>query len=162
MFSPDGMWLAYWSNDEGSNEIYVQPFPPVSGVRHRVTQNSGAMALWSPDGSELFYRPSPAGLARLSGVDVTTEPQFSFSIERVLPIERFVIAVNQRDYDITPDGERFLMVFPASETDRDQPRNPQINIVLNWFEELKETGAGAVIGVKFISGWRTMTGILFT
>ena len=43
-----------------------------------------------------------------------------------------------RDYDIHPDGERFLMVFPAELVDSSEISRPQINIVLNWFEELKE------------------------
>ncbi len=43
-----------------------------------------------------------------------------------------------RDYDISPDGERLLMVFPADQPDSGEPARPQINIVLNWFEELKE------------------------
>ncbi len=43
-----------------------------------------------------------------------------------------------RDYDMSPDGERLLMVFPADQSDPGEPARPQINIVLNWFEELKE------------------------
>ncbi len=43
-----------------------------------------------------------------------------------------------RDYDRSPDGERLLMVFPADQADSGEPARPQINIVLNWFEELKE------------------------
>ena len=93
------------------------------------------MPLWSPDGSELFYRPSPAGRAILRGVDVFTEPAFSVSTERTLPIEGFTLAGSQRDYDITADGEQLLMVYPADGTGG---QRLQINIVLNWFEELKE------------------------
>ncbi len=138
LFSPDGKWLAYWSTEELSNEVYVQPFPAVPGVKHKITQNTGAMPLWSPDGGELFYRPSPAGLGILNGVDVSTEPAFNFSTERTLRIEGFAVVAFHRDYDITPDGERFLMVFPADQTDGEEPPRLQINIVLNWFEELKE------------------------
>ena len=138
IFSPDGKWLAYGSGEGGAAQVFVQPFPAVPGVRHRITQNTGAMPLWSPDGSELFYRPSPSVLRILRGVDVSTEPVFSFSNERTLPIEGFVIVGNHRDYDITPDGESFLMVFPADRVDAGESAQPRINIVLNWFEELKE------------------------
>ena len=137
-FSPNGQWLAYWSGEGGSNEIYVQPFPAVPGVRHQITQNSGAFPLWSPDGNELFYRPSPAGLGILNRIGIDEQPIFSFSSEQALPVEEFVIVANYRGYDITPDGQRFLMVFTGDQTDAAEPARPQINIVLNWFEELKQ------------------------
>ena len=57
----------------------------------------------------------------------------------MLPIEGFRVFPAFRDYDITPNGEQFVMVFPADEAESGEPvRRPQINIVLNWFEELKE------------------------
>ena len=48
------------------------------------------------------------------------------------------MVLGYRDYDITPDGQRLLMLFPADQPDPGEPALPQINIVLNWFEELKE------------------------
>ena len=48
------------------------------------------------------------------------------------------MVLGYRDYDMSPDGERLLMVFPADRPDGGEPVRPQINIVLNWFEELKE------------------------
>ncbi len=139
MFSPNGNWLAYWSTESGTNEVYVQPFPAVPGVRHRITQNTGAMPLWSPDGSELFYRPSPnPSDPVLNVVGIGTEPAFSFTSERQLPVQGFVTFNNRRDYAIEPDGERFVMVFPADLDNLGEAARPQINIVLNWFEELKE------------------------
>jgi len=139
MFSPNGNWLAYWSTESGTNEVYVQPFPAVPGVRHRITQNTGAMPLWSPDGSELFYRPSPnPTVPVLNVVGIGTEPAFSFTSERQLPVQGFLTFGSRRDYDIEPSGERFVMVFPADLDNLEEAARPQINIVLNWFEELKE------------------------
>ncbi len=74
----------------------------------------------------------------LRSVDIVTEPAFAFSNEQTLPGEGFNVVINYRDYDISPDGERLLMVFPANRADPGEPARPQINIVLNWFEELKE------------------------
>ena len=95
--------------------------------------------MWSPDGSELFYRPG-AGSTRITlrSVDIVTEPVFAFSNEQTFPVEGFNVVGSYRDYDISPDGERLLMVFPAGQPDTGEPGRPQINIVLNWFEELKE------------------------
>ena len=143
-FSPDGQWIAYTDAQKGPN-IYIQPFPP-TGVRPQITQQGGAMPMWSPDGDELFYRTqAQAGiggganaLARLMAINITTDPALRWTNERVLPIEGFVTVSAYRDYDITPDGEQFLMVFSAEQSESGEPVRPQINIVLNWFEELKE------------------------
>ena len=137
--SPNGEWLAYQSDSStGTTDIYVEPFPP-TGSRHRISQDGGLYPLWSPEGSELFYRPS-AGVTRITlrSVDIVTEPAFAFSNEQTLPIEGFTVVGSYRDYDMSPDGERLLMVFPADRPDSGEPARPQINIVLNWFEELKE------------------------
>ena len=87
----------------------------------------------------MFYRPRVvSGERTLQSVDIFTEPNFEFSNEQTLPIKYFTVVQFHRDYDITPDGERFLMVFPAGQDSSAEPARPQINIVLNWFEELKE------------------------
>ena len=116
--------------------MWVQPFPAGSGVKHRITQNGRAMPLWSPDGGELFYRPSPPGAAGFSllSIEVTTEPRFAFTTERAVPAGNFVVEGGSRDYDITPDGQAFLVVVRANE----DAAPPQINVVLNWHQELLE------------------------
>ena len=134
--SPNGQWLAYGAGPASPQvDIYVEPFPP-TGSRRRISQNGGYWPLWSPDGDRLFYRPisSAAGIT-LRSVDVVTEPEFAFRNEQTLPIEGFIVVAFHRDYDITPDGERLVMVFPA---DRSATLTPQINMVLNWFQELTE------------------------
>ncbi len=131
--------MAYGAGPIGNAaDIYVEPFPP-TGARHRISQDGGLYPLWSPEGSELFYRPS-AGVTRITlrSVDIVTEPAFAFSNEKTLPVEGFNVVIGYRDYDMSPDGERLLMVFPADQPDSGEPARLQINIVLNWFEELKE------------------------
>ncbi len=95
--------------------------------------------MWSPEGSELFYRPGAiTGTRTLRSVDIVTQPAFAFSNEQTLPIEGFNVVSGYRSFDISPDGKRLLMMFPADQSDSAEPARPQINIVLNWFEELKE------------------------
>jgi len=74
------------------------------------------------------------------GIDIATEPAFEFGNEQALGMRGFLDPDRvTRTYDITPDGQRFLMVFPADQADSDaETPDEQINIVLNWFEELKE------------------------
>ena len=136
--SPDGQWLAYGAGPRSTAvDIYVEPFPP-TGSRRRISQNGGYWPLWSPDGDRLFYRPaaSSAGIT-LRSVDIVTEPAFAFSNEQTLPIEGFNVVSYYRDYDITPDGERLVMVFPADQTEGGESSRPQITVVLNWFDELQ-------------------------
>ncbi len=135
VFSPDGRWLAYMALGSDTQQVYMQPFPK-TGAIHRVTQQGGRHPLWSPDGTELFYLNGPL----LMGIDIATEPAFSFGNEQALGIQGFLNPIQiTRPYDITPDGQRFLMVFPADQADSvAETPDEQINIVLNWFEELKE------------------------
>ena len=137
-FSPDGRWLAYASGPVSSDQdIYVEPFPP-TGRRERISREGGYWVVWSREGDQLFCRSgaddarsiSTATGDRLRSVDIETEPDFSFSNEPILPVEGFNVVSFYRDYDITPDGERFVMVFPVQYT----AANTSINIVLNWFE----------------------------
>jgi hypothetical protein len=120
------------------SDIYVEPFPP-TGSRRRISQDGGYSPLWSPEGSELFYRPAAeSGERTLRSVDIVTQPAFAFSNEQRLPVAGFNVVSGYRDYDMSPDGERLLMVFSADQPDTGEPARPQINVVLNWFEELKE------------------------
>jgi Tol biopolymer transport system component len=142
-FSPDGKWLVYHSNESaggraggtGTFEVYVQPFPK-TGAKYRITQQGGVVPLWSPDGTELFYLSLTSN--QLMGIDITTDAAFAFGNERVLGSHGILTAgPGIRSYDITRDGQRFLMIFPQGETDSAASAQ-RINIVLNWFEELKE------------------------
>ena len=137
--SPNAEWLAYGAGPIATAvDIYVEPFPP-TGARRRISQDGGYFPLWSPEGSELFYRPiSTTARITLRSVDIVTEPAFAFSNEQTLPVEGFNVVLGYRDYDMSPDGERLLMVFPADQPDSGEPARLQINVVLNWFEELRE------------------------
>ena len=133
-FSPDGNWVAYESarggNQGSGEEIFVQPFP-LTGAIHQVSREGADDPIWSRDGTELFYRTG----AQLIAVAFRTTPTFGFSNPQVLPIS---VIGNGRQYDVMPDGQRFLITIPADQANSDGPNQPQINIVLNWFEELKE------------------------
>ena len=143
--SPNGEWLAYGEGPvAGSADIYVEPFPlPPTGAKRRISQNGGIWPLWSADGDRLLYRLPLVGVgvgedtSQLRSVDIITEPGLSFTNEQTLPVEGFVVTGFYRDYDITPDGEQLVMVFPADQTQDGESSPSHINVVLNWFEELK-------------------------
>jgi serine/threonine-protein kinase len=145
-FSRDGRWFAYSSTETHpgtlSFDVFVQPFPP-TGAKYRLTTMGARTALWSPDGKELFYadyRPdAPAGAGRLVAVEIRTEPTFSFGKPTLLPIAEGVqFGGTGRQYDITPDGKQFVVVLDApTPGGARRPPPAQINVVLNWSEELK-------------------------
>ena len=134
--SPDGRFMAYRSAETGRLEIYVRPFPDVDGGKWQVSTEGGNYPAWSPDGRELFYR-QPAGMA-VMGVTVETEPTFSVGIPEIRVEGDYVYAPGQgRNWDISPDGQRFLMLKNADQLGTEDAGPPQITVVLNWFEELK-------------------------
>ena len=131
MFSPDGRWLAYMSNETGRDEVYLQPFS-VTGPRgkQQVSVSGGGEPVWAPDGRDLFYRNGD----RMMAVAIETEPELSVGTPRTLFEGRFLAVGDQAGstYDISPDGQRFLMIK------REQDLAPtEIVVILNWFEELK-------------------------
>ena len=130
-FSPDGGWLAYVSNESGRNEIYVQPYPGPGG-KWLISTEGGTEPAWSPDGKELFYRRADQLLA----VTVQTLPQFSASGPRVLFEGPYEVVEGARDYDVTPDGKRFVMVrSDGSEAPM------RFYVMSSWFDELRARAA---------------------
>jgi len=130
-FSPDGRWLAYMSDESGRYEIYVQPYPGPGG-KWQISTDGGTEPVWNPNGRELFYRSG----AKMMTVDISTQPGFAAGRPRMLFEGRYEPSpLTFPNYDVSPDGQRFLMVKP-SESAGAAPT--QINVVLNWFEELKQ------------------------
>jgi serine/threonine-protein kinase len=134
--SPNGRWMAYTSNESGKKEVYVRPFPEVdSGGRWQVSTSGGDSPLWSPDGRELFYRNGEAVVA----VSVKTDPTFSLETPTTLFRGAYAsIPSYFHQWDISPDGKRFLMMKESGSTGEESASPRRINIVLNWFEELKQ------------------------
>jgi serine/threonine-protein kinase len=126
--SPDGRWLAYTSNEPGRVEVFVQPFAGPGG-RSQISIEGGTEPVWSRDGRELFYVNGD----KMMAVEITTTPAFRAGTPRLLFEGRYMFSPNGvAAYDVAADG-RFLRVQPMHP---DPPTN-QINVVLNWAEELK-------------------------
>jgi serine/threonine-protein kinase len=136
VFSPGGNWIAYNSNETGQGQIYVTPYAG-SGVKHPISTGGGTGAVWARNG-ELFYR-TPDG--DIMVVNISTEPTLEIGTPEVVFAGgqyEFGPTGPRANYDVTPDGRRFLMVAGGSLTEADEVPSSQINIILNWFEELKE------------------------
>ena len=127
VFSPDGHWIAYTSEESGRTEVYARAYPG-PGRKYSVSTRGGSEPVWSRDGRELFFR---SGIAMMV-VDVRLEPELEVSEPRELFRGNFrpAPAVNS-NYDVSPDGERFLMIQPTG----DAPR--EIHVIVNWVQELE-------------------------
>ena len=135
--SPDGRWMAYFSDEADQWQIFVRPFPEVDQGKWQVSVDGGQSPLWSPDGRELYYLNEDAIMV----VEVNTEPTFSASKPKTLFRGDYVTGYEENpEWDISPDGKRFIMVKRAAATNDDSATETrsQINIVLNWDVELKQ------------------------
>jgi Tol biopolymer transport system component len=128
--SPDGRWMAYDSDESGRVEVFIQSFPDPSLKRWKVSSARGSEPMWTRGGRELVFRDGDSVMA----VSIDLEkgrsgtPQLLFAG----PYPDNPGWTRPRSYDVTPDGERFLMTKVPGE--RPPPR---IVVVLNWFEELR-------------------------
>ena len=133
-FSPDGRWVAYASNESGEAQIFVARFPDGS-MRRQISTSGGAEPLWAANGRELFYRrhTGDGDSMQVMAVSVATGPSFSADPPHVLFEGKYYYAdVWAPSYAVMPDGQHFLLQTPSVV----EPVR-QIQVVLNWFEELK-------------------------
>ncbi len=135
--SPDGRWLAYISNETGSYEVYVRPFPDVSTGKWQVSTEGGIMPVWAHSGLELFFMDDSRDLiaaefdAGSSGSPVG-EKETLFT----LPPRYFVSPANTV-YGIAPDDQRFLMARPYQGS-AEESFVSELILVQNFFEELEQ------------------------
>jgi serine/threonine-protein kinase len=132
--SPDGHWLAYESNSSGQFEIYVRPFPDVKAGLSLLSAGGGTRPLWARNGEELVY-VAPDGALMAVRVEPRGGALNVGSPAKVVAAGYVTTGVRPgRTYDVSPDGQRFLMVKQPTANQAD---TPEIIIWQNWLEELK-------------------------
>ena len=127
-FSPDGRWVAYQSNESGRFEIYVQAYPG-PGAKTLISTDGGTEPRWTKGGRELVYRNG----AQMMAVEIEGGAELTLGTPALLFEGDYLAVENGRNYDVTADGEQFIMI-----ADDPDAAEPQIEVVLNWFEELRE------------------------
>jgi serine/threonine-protein kinase len=133
--SPDGRWLAYEANDSGPFEIFVRPYPDVNSGLAKVSVAGGVRPLWAPSGRELFF-VSPSGA--IMGVRVLPGPAWTATAPTLLVKDGYRTSPGNpgRTYDISPDGQRFLMIKTSAAGGTAAAAS--LVVVQHWFEELKQ------------------------
>ena len=131
-FSPDGRWVAYASNETGRMEIYVSAFPSVNG-KWQVSSAGGQEPRWRQDGSELFYLSAEG---KMMAVAVTAGASFEagppvplFQTHRRQPVS----AQDFFSYDLSGDGQRFLIATRADKAD-----SAPLTVLLNWSSDMEK------------------------
>ncbi len=131
-FSPDGRWLAYVSEKSGEYEVYVRSSAGTGGV-WKISHQGGTAPIWARNGKQIFYRNDDK--AQVWVVDIQTESDFYAGPPRLLFEKPGYHSSNPiREYDLSLDGKRFLMV--KNEVRESRPVTEMI-LIQNWFEELK-------------------------
>jgi serine/threonine-protein kinase len=131
--SPDGRWLAYESDESGQPEIYVRPFPAVDAGRWQVSASGGRKPLWARSGQEIFYLALGGALV---GVPVEAVGRASIRVGSARKLVEGSYDTGgpfrNRNYDVSPDGRRFLMVKESGAASQ-----RSLVVVQNWAEELR-------------------------
>jgi eukaryotic-like serine/threonine-protein kinase len=136
--SPDGRWLAYQSDSSGQFEIYVRPFPNASAGQWQVSTAGGRQPLWARSGKELFYVGPDSVLMRVS-VEASGATWNAGTPIQLFEGRSFFLnmgyATFGRTYDVSPDGQRFLMIKAGGADPT--TASPNIIVVQHWVDELK-------------------------
>jgi serine/threonine-protein kinase len=128
--SPDGRWLAYASNESGTPEVYVRPFPETASAKWQVSTAGGAEPAWSRTGRELFYIN---GKGDMVSAEIPAGGTFSVGRQRALfSTSQFAQGGPVPSYSLSPDGKRFVVL---REGEAGQPG--ELVLAENWFQELK-------------------------
>lgn len=124
VFSPDGHWMAYVSDESGDNEVFVQSIPAGHG-KWQISKRGGTQPIWRRDGKELFYKSKDD---HILAVPVKTDASF----EAGIPKELFEAHANlaqlpyaRRQYSVSPDGQKFLV-------NQRKERQAQTILLQNW------------------------------
>jgi serine/threonine-protein kinase len=134
--SGDGRWLAYESDSSGRFEIWVRPYPAVGAAQWQVTTGGGTRPLWMPRGQELVY-VAPSGA--LMSLPVPSGSSWgAMTPKQLIKDGYFTNPVDSlRTYDISPDGQRFLLIKPDTTSQQAATPSGGVVVVLNWVEELE-------------------------
>ncbi len=129
-FSPDGRWLAYNSYESGLSRIYVASFPEAGG-KWQVSSSGGYEPRWRRDGRAIYYLDETN---RMMEAEVSSSP--SFEVGAVKPLFRLpaLAQTDEWQYDVSPDGSRFLFVVPTDSG----LRGSSITLATNWASELQK------------------------
>jgi eukaryotic-like serine/threonine-protein kinase len=139
--SPDGKWVAYESAESTPAQVYVRPFPDVNGGKWQMSTmatGGGVKPVWAPNGRELFFVGGSGSDTALYAVPIPTTPANAGNPVKLFNVQNMPGQLNGRFYDVSRDGQRFVVIKSPAPTDASGSAAPQqLVVVVNWFGELK-------------------------
>jgi Tol biopolymer transport system component len=129
-FSPDGLYVAYVSDEGGRFEVYVTEYPGPGG-KWQVSRKGGKDAVWSADGTRLYYRSGDT----LVSVPIVTKPEFTVGNAEVLvegDYEGLLGTLDRCNYDVAPDGRVLMLRIPGNSL-----KLTQVRLIQNFFRDLE-------------------------
>ena len=139
---PAGNWIAYGSNEDRAepHQVFVERFPQ-GGWKVQVTASGGHAPVWSPQGDRLYFQKDE----NLWYVEVlSAEPELRCGRPQVLFPGPYRSSVEYTEYDVHPEGDRFLMIKPVSENRKDN----EIVVVLNWLAQVNAEQTSGSVGAE--------------
>ncbi|HLN01698.1 MAG TPA: protein kinase, partial [Bryobacteraceae bacterium] len=133
VFSPDGRWIAYRSNETGTDEVYVRPFPAVRGGKWQISTGGGLYGIWSNNGRELFYETADS---RIMVVEYTVDGDSFVPGKPRVWSEKQIFYAGSSNLTLAPDGKRFA-VFAIPEAAAPGKGSVHVTFLLNFFDELR-------------------------
>ena len=132
-FSPDGRWIAYYSNESGINQVYVRAFPDKSG-KWQISNSGGTLPMWSRTGHELFFET----LDRHIMVTTYAVKGDSFVADkpRMWSDKQLGNPANRKNFDLAPDGKRIVALMPVETAEAQKPQN-HVTFLENFFDEVR-------------------------
>jgi serine/threonine-protein kinase len=132
--SPDGRWLAYTSNESGTNEVYVRPFPATGSGRWQVSNGGGQVPVWARDGREIYFVDAPGNL-----VAARVRPGPAFEVAELRPLfdalGTFTLDTFHQLYDVLPGGRGF--VFLRERRSGREAAAPAIVYAEDWLTDIE-------------------------
>jgi serine/threonine-protein kinase len=136
MFSPDGRWIAYQSDESGAGyQVYLRPFPANTG-RQQISTDGGTLPSWSRNGHELFFWHSGADRHLMVAPYQVQGDSFLVEKPRMWTEKRIALFTTTRSYDPAPDGKSIVALMPADGPDAQDPQG-QVVFLLNFIDELR-------------------------
>jgi serine/threonine-protein kinase len=136
-FSPDGLWVAYTSNESGAYEVYVKAFPEATsgGGKWQISSGGGSYPSWSRTGRQLFFETLDsrvmAAAYTVQGSSFVAEKPRTWSERQLSNLTN-----TSRNIDVAPDGKRFAVILPVEQAGSNQARS-RVTFIENFFEEVR-------------------------
>jgi serine/threonine-protein kinase len=135
VFSPDGRWLAYASDESGEYQVYVKAFPDKGG-KWQISNSGGVYPKWSSNGHELFFRTRDSSRILVANYTVQGD-SFAADKPRVWSEKQLAnVLLNGTNFDLAPDGKRIAALMPL-DTPEDQKAQSHVIFLENFFDEVR-------------------------